>query len=153
MRFISKFTDSAGETQYALSITIRDVLLHNQIDKLLNMRLRCKSAKIIQNFLLNCKNNHHKSSIVEDIGNVIDKITRQSSTDAEIKEKLDVNDFVLKQAKDSYETMIENEKLGYVCMVEKCFIFIGINPAEQSLLLAALKQLAQLDRMVSYTLF
>ena len=151
MRFVSKFTDSSGETQYGVSITIREVLPHDEIDKLLDLRLRCKSAKVIRKFFQSCKVKRRKSNLIQDIGNMIDKITRRSSNDIEVKENPVVNAYVLKQAKESFEAMVENEKLGDVVVAEKCFIFIGVNPNEQSLLLCALQQLVQLERLVSYS--
>ena len=47
---------------------------------------------------------------------------------------------VASKAKESYETMIENSKAGEMCIVEKCFVFIGTT--EQSLMLCALKQVS-----------
>jgi len=150
---LSKFTNCKGETQHGVSITIRDVLSCNEIDKLLDLRLRCKSAKVIQNFFHNRKVKKRKSNLMQDIGNMFDKITRRYSSDFEDKATPANNAYALKQAKESYETMIENEKLGDICVVEKCFIFIGVNPAEQSLLLCALQQLVLQERLVGYSSF
>ena len=50
------------------------------------------------------------------------------------------NKCILLKAKESYEAMIENRKLGELCVVEKCFVFTGIT--EQSLMLCALKQVS-----------
>lgn len=150
---LSKFTDCKGETQHCVSITIRDVLSCNEIDKLLDLRLRCKSAKVIQNFFHNCKVKKRKSNLMQDIGNMFDKITRRNGCDFEDRTNPEINAYALKQAKESYETMIENEKLGDVGVVEKCFIFIGVKPAEQSLLLCALQQLVQQERLVGYSSF
>ena len=58
------------------------------------------------------------------------------------------NKSVLLKAKESYEAMIENEKLGVICVVEKCFVFTGTT--EQSLMLCALQQITELEHMVSF---
>ena len=114
-----------------------------------NLRLKHKSAKVIKNFFLNCKSRKRTSSgVTRSVQNLMNKISRRNSRIA----KTDLWKYTssMQKAKESYETMIENEKLGDVCIVEKCFIFIGTNPKEQSLMLCALKQLVHLDRMVSH---
>ena len=49
-------------------------------------------------------------------------------------------------AKESYRKMIENFELGYMCVVEKCYIIVGTNPENNSLLFRGLKQLVDYER-------
>ena len=123
---------------------MRQILFDHQIDKLLDLRLRCKSAKIIQKFFIGCKDKIRKSGVVR---SMIDKIANRGTNT--VKKEHRMSKSAVKKATESYKTMIENEKLGDVCIVEKCFILIGTNPEEQSLMLFALKQLVELDRRVS----
>ena len=88
------------------------------------------------------------------MGSMFDAIVRRSSTTTNNSSRkgqfsASSTSLTTQKAKESYEAMIENEKLGEVCIAEKCFVFIGTNPQEQSLMLCALKQLVDLDRMVS----
>jgi len=51
------------------------------------------------------------------------------------------------QAIESYQTMLENERIGQVCIVEKCYILTGIDSKHHSLLFLALQQLIDLERL------
>merc|ERR1711933_21897 len=50
------------------------------------------------------------------------------------------------QTVESYETMLENELIGEVCIVEKCYILTGVDAKSHSLLFNALQQLIDLER-------
>ena len=52
-------------------------------------------------------------------------------------------------AKESFETMVENEKLGDVLIVEACYILVGTKQEVHSLLFRSLKQLIDIEREVS----
>ena len=54
----------------------------------------------------------------------------------------------LSRANESYEAMLKNAELGEICVAEKCFVFTGTT--EQSLMLCALQQIIQLERMVRF---
>merc|ERR1712157_313662 len=58
-----------------------------------------------------------------------------------------------KKGKEAYDIMIENVKLGEVCVAEQCFMFIGTSPGEQSLMLCALQQIVQHNREAIYSSF
>ena len=52
-------------------------------------------------------------------------------------------------AKESFQTMVENEKLGDMLIVERCYIFVGTNEKVHSLLFRSLQQLIDSERDVS----
>mmetsp|Transcript_29122 Transcript_29122/g.42969 ORF Transcript_29122/g.42969 Transcript_29122/m.42969 type:complete len:1177 (+) Transcript_29122:347-3877(+) len=49
-------------------------------------------------------------------------------------------------ARESYETMKENDRLGSVCVIQKCYTLIGCQPDEHVLLLGPLQQLVNSER-------
>eukprot|EP00546_Thalassionema_frauenfeldii_P022040 CAMPEP_0178898686 /NCGR_PEP_ID=MMETSP0786-20121207/2479_1 /TAXON_ID=186022 /ORGANISM="Thalassionema frauenfeldii, Strain CCMP 1798" /LENGTH=1151 /DNA_ID=CAMNT_0020569453 /DNA_START=87 /DNA_END=3539 /DNA_ORIENTATION=+ len=49
-------------------------------------------------------------------------------------------------ARESYETMKENDRLGSVCVIQKCYTLIGCQPDEHVLLLGPLQQLINSER-------
>lgn len=53
---------------------------------------------------------------------------------------------VIDLAQESYEAMKQNDRLGSVCVVEKCYTLIGCQPDEHSLLLGPLQQLIDSER-------
>jgi len=57
-----------------------------------------------------------------------------------------IPDYVKQQASSSYSTMIENDKLGEICIVEICYVFTGVEVKNLSLLFLALKQLVDSER-------
>jgi len=57
------------------------------------------------------------------------------------------------QAKKPVNNMLRRDRLGDVCIVEKCFVLIGTSPEEQSLLLQALQQLIDLERSIKPELY
>ena len=87
------------------------------------------------------------------LGNALDRISfnfsfrdNNNSHRRKIDDKLSKT--VASNGKESYELMIENSKLGEMCVIEKCFVFTGTT--EQSLMLVALKHITDLERMVSF---
>lgn len=138
---VSKFTDAAGETRYGLSVTIREVLDDASVEELLDLRNRCKAIRTIQKFFSKVKEKRSNPGNKNKKGGFFNQIFRPSGPKDE-KENL-----INLKARESYETMLENGKLGDVCVTEICFIFIGTNEGEQSLMLCALKQLLQLHRI------
>jgi hypothetical protein len=56
------------------------------------------------------------------------------------------NTRVVELARESYETMKENDRLGSICVVEKCYTLIGCQPDEHALLLGPLQQLINAER-------
>ena len=144
----SKFTDSSGETRKGVSVTIREVVDDVSVEELLDLRNRCKAISTIQNFFLKVKEKRGKSGNKNDIGRFFNRIFRPRSPKDETENLVNTNTL---KARESYETMLENEKLGDVCVTETSFIFIGSNEGEQSLMLCALKQLLQLHRIIKKT--
>merc|ERR1711933_210532 len=67
-----------------------------------------------------------------------------SSSSCGISKK--VKRYVKQQASLSYSTMIENEKLGEICVVESCYIFTGVKDKNLSLIFLALKKLIDSER-------
>ena len=53
---------------------------------------------------------------------------------------------VIELARESYETMKENDRMGSICLVEKCYTLIGCQPDEHVLLLGPLQQLINAER-------
>jgi DENN (AEX-3) domain/uDENN domain len=53
---------------------------------------------------------------------------------------------VIEWARESYDTMKENDKLGSICIVEKCYTLIGCQPDEHVILLGPLQQLIDSER-------
>jgi hypothetical protein len=53
---------------------------------------------------------------------------------------------VIELARESYDTMKENDKLGSICIVEKCYTLIGCQPDEHVILLGPLQQLIDSER-------
>lgn len=49
-------------------------------------------------------------------------------------------------ARESYEKMKENDRMGSICVVEKCYTLIGCQPDEHVLLLGPLQQLINSER-------
>jgi len=49
-------------------------------------------------------------------------------------------------AQESFAEMVENTSKGEVCVVEKCYVLLGINPQEQCLLFSAMQQLVDVER-------
>jgi hypothetical protein len=49
-------------------------------------------------------------------------------------------------ARESYETMKANDRMGSICVVEKCYTLIGCQPDEHILLLGPLQQLINSER-------
>ena len=52
----------------------------------------------------------------------------------------------IERARESYETMKENDRMGSICVVEKCYTLIGCQPDEHVLLLGPLQQLVNSER-------
>jgi DENN (AEX-3) domain len=53
---------------------------------------------------------------------------------------------VIELARESYETMKENDRMGSICVVEKCYTLIGCQPDEHVLLLGPLQKLIDAER-------
>jgi len=52
----------------------------------------------------------------------------------------------IEMARESYETMKENDRMGSICVVEKCYTLIGCQPDEHVLLFGPLQQLINSER-------
>jgi len=52
------------------------------------------------------------------------------------------------KAAESYRSMIDAEQLGFVCLVEKCYVIVGVQEQEQTILLSALQKLVDYERYV-----
>ena len=147
-----KFKDETGETQYGVSVTIREEISDTYLEELLDCRQTYRAAKTIVKFIeklcddMRCRK---RSSLRRNsMMGAFERITAHS-TSKDSKPRIRRKSILLK-AKESYQTMITNEQFGEICVVEKCFVFIGTH--EQSLLLNALKQITDLERMVSFQL-
>ena len=144
-----KFRDESGETQHGVSVTIREEVSAVQFQRLFIHRQQIRAAKIIANFLKRSYDKRHFSTKPK-FWDVFDRMAQgarfKNIQDRSGGSKMKM--IALSRAKESYERMIENEELGEICVVEKCFLFIGTT--EQSLILNALKQIATLERMVSF---
>ena len=127
-----------------MSVTINQVVNH-PIVELVDLRRRCNAINKIQKFLKSKKNDNFflKTKKSEEKSGFLSNLFRPR-IDANEK-KVSGNASV--KAKESYETMLENEELGDVCVAETCFILVGTNSGEQALMLNALKELVQLHRM------
>ena len=55
-----------------------------------------------------------------------------------------------KLAKESFQAMIENEKLGDVVIIEACYMLVGTKKNVHSLLFRSLQQLIDHEREVSF---
>jgi len=60
-----------------------------------------------------------------------------------------ISNYVKQQASVSYSTMVENAKLGEICLVETCYVFTGVKEKNISLLFVTLKQLMDSESNVS----
>ena len=59
---------------------------------------------------------------------------------------------ILSLASESYQTMLENSKLGDVLIAERCYVLLGTRPSDHSLLFSALQELIEHEDQVSYHL-
>lgn len=140
----NQFTDEAGNTQHGVSVTIRVESSAIDIDALISSRRKWKASKIISKAIMkfirdkNRRFDFKKAHGLNRINYMIDRIGKY---DKKIKRHSKI------AAKESHKQMLENDKLGDFCVVDKCFVFIGVE--EKCLLLNALKQLVDLQRMVS----
>ena len=168
------FTDESGKARYGLSIIIREEVTHTCIDTLRNLRLRRKAAVMICKFFKRFKKNPLRSknmkgsvgkSFAYSIRTFSDSVKHRSedSTQHRTNSLTSVEatsnagssymyhtSSVRNKAKESYSEMLRNDRLGDMCILEKCFVFIGTKLDEQCLLLCALKQLADYERMVRF---
>ena len=67
--------------------------------------------------------------------------TPMTSTDAP-----SIRQSAKEKARVSYETMKKNDRLGSVCIVEKCYTLIGCEPDEHALIMGPLHQLIDSER-------
>lgn len=54
-----------------------------------------------------------------------------------------------KRSLEAYESMLHSESGGDVCLLEKTYVLVGVNPRHESLLLAGLQQIVNSERNVS----
>ena len=115
-------------------------MCEEQIENLLALRKENISAKVITKLFRNNYDKHHTSRKKNSLegNNIINMLGRMMQSKNMNGNELVISNEVKSKAKESYETMIENSKLGEICVVEKCFVFTGTT--EQSLMLCALKQ-------------
>uniref|UniRef100_A0A7S0GHK8 UDENN domain-containing protein n=1 Tax=Proboscia inermis TaxID=420281 RepID=A0A7S0GHK8_9STRA len=50
------------------------------------------------------------------------------------------------RARDAFQAIVEMEKSGYVCFIEKCYVLLGGRPGEEALLFAALQRLVNSEK-------
>ena len=108
----------------------------------------CRAAKVIVKFMEKwCDDMRCRKRGIARRNSIMGAFERITAFNNSNKPRIRRKSILLK-AKESYQTMIKNERLGEICVVEKCFVFTGTH--EQSLLLNALKQITDLERMVSF---
>ena len=153
---VLKFKDETGMTQYGVSVTVREEIIDTKIiQRYRVLRRECRAAKVITKFMKTSQrkriSSRKRCSLKRSsFNNIFDRVG--SDTGFKSMQKV-INDKSSERAnaakaKESFETMIENSKLGETCVVEKCFIFTGTH--EQSLMLCGLKQITDLERKVSH---
>ena len=62
------------------------------------------------------------------------------------------NDVSKEAASQAFSYMTESDKLGDVCVVERCYVLVGTNSDHHSLLFCALQQLVDIEREVCINL-
>ena len=60
-----------------------------------------------------------------------------------------ISERVKRLAEESYNFMIDNDRLGYACIVEKCYLIAGIQHEHLHLLFRGLKQIIDVESEVS----
>lgn len=75
---------------------------------------------------------------------------KQSEIDAGISSAKNYSGRVQRLAQESYEYMLQVAREGDVCLVPKCYIFIGVKKTESLVLLASLQQMVYSEREVGF---
>ena len=135
---------------------IEDLKLH---------RLKQRSACKIQAFMHNRPKNPapKKKKKAKPVGkeSILESWKRRFSDDPYIDddsdeeiEKLIPKKFssrVLKLASESYQVMLDNAIEGDVCIIEECYIIVGIEPSADSLIFSGLQSLVDSERKVHHS--
>ena len=61
-----------------------------------------------------------------------------------------VSEYARRMGISAYRAMVDSEKEGDICIVEKSYIIIGMRPVDQSLFFCALQNLIDMERKVSH---
>jgi len=76
-----------------------------------------------------------------------DTMTARRSAPLPSEEKKSVEEL----ASEAYRAMVASDKRGDICVIEKCYVFIGTRPKEHSALFCALQQMVDWEREVRST--
>jgi len=127
-------TNEKGEKIHGISITVKTTLTLDSIqgEKLKEIRKQVKATRTICRTWRKYKNGELKRS--SSFGDKIRSIFSWPSFEAKT------------HASISHSAMKSNEELGDVCIVEKCYILVGVKPGCESLLFNGLQQLVDLEK-------
>jgi len=154
---VQRLTDESGTITHGVSITISEIIPVNiSLEKLKTLREERKATRTLVRHWrryqeakgLRDKWNTRrkvKSSLRESFQSMHQNLLDEDN-DSVASDPKPISGHVKVQAFNSYNTMIENEKLGEVCVREKCYILRDVKAEHLSLMLSAFKQLIDIER-------
>jgi len=161
---ILRFTDESGSTIHGLSITTQEVVSIPNLEKLKQRREERRSARLLarvwREYVFRKANRGIKKKFIGFFRNVKTQLHHEMSFNSfddeyepyeENSSSYGISHYVTQQASLSYSTMVENKKLGEICIVESCYVFTGVKDKNLSLIFLALKKSIDSERDIRLT--